>query len=222
MSQDPELISAHTGITFSRIGGDPQQNNAYSYVANRPTIATDPTGRYLRPNAALGVSSTITSIRGGDTSRSGIGGESGGQGDEGGDGGTQYADLTVGLYEGEGANIKDHVGIGVNSDDTTGLYPVEEASGVDIVQGKDVPGVVKPDKGTLIDSIKIKTTPEEDAAAQRVIDERTANPGSYNLYKDNCTSHVRKALDAAGIETQGTIKPHRLFDSLREAQPASP
>jgi hypothetical protein len=51
---DPELISAHTGITFERIEGDPQEFNAYSYVTNRPTIATDPTGEFGLLGAGVG------------------------------------------------------------------------------------------------------------------------------------------------------------------------
>jgi RHS repeat-associated protein len=45
MSQDPELISAHTGVTFAAIAGDPRQNNAYSYALNAPTQYVDPSGR---------------------------------------------------------------------------------------------------------------------------------------------------------------------------------
>lgn len=44
-SQDPELVSSWTGITFNRIRADPQEYNAYSYVTNRPTILVDPSGR---------------------------------------------------------------------------------------------------------------------------------------------------------------------------------
>ena len=47
LSQDPDIVGSAAGVTFHRIGFDPQQFNSYSYVANRPTIATDPTGATL-------------------------------------------------------------------------------------------------------------------------------------------------------------------------------
>ena len=44
MSQDPALIGNEAGITFDRIGDDPQQANAYSYARNAPTVYVDQTG----------------------------------------------------------------------------------------------------------------------------------------------------------------------------------
>jgi RHS repeat-associated protein len=46
LSQDPELISAHEGVTFGRIGDDPTNLNPYAYVLNRPTSLVDPTGAF--------------------------------------------------------------------------------------------------------------------------------------------------------------------------------
>jgi hypothetical protein len=87
MSQDPELISAYTGITFGRIGSDPQQSNAYSYVANRPTVATDPTGAVIREYTQSGyidhytqgsaMASGVTHVNGKPIGGESSGGESG-------------------------------------------------------------------------------------------------------------------------------------------------
>jgi RHS repeat-associated protein len=44
MSQDPELIGHQEGLSFSLIPEDPQNNNLYTYVLNRPTVMVDPNG----------------------------------------------------------------------------------------------------------------------------------------------------------------------------------
>ena len=70
MSQDPDLVGAFGGVTFGRIGSDPQEFNAYSYVTNRPTTMVDPTGRFsgcARLGAGCGVQTAI-GVRGGTES----------------------------------------------------------------------------------------------------------------------------------------------------------
>jgi RHS repeat-associated protein len=44
LSQDPGLIGSVAGISFDRIGSDPQQFNVYNYGRNAPTVYVDPTG----------------------------------------------------------------------------------------------------------------------------------------------------------------------------------
>lgn len=122
-------------------------------------------------------------------------------------------DVTVSLYP--GASGFGHVGIGINSPNTTGFYPVPGASALDVVTGQPVPGVMHPDTRTPIKTITIPTTPAQDRAIQSVINQRTQNPGNYDLNDRNCTTTVRDALSAGGVNTQETILPRTLFDNLQ-------
>jgi RHS repeat-associated protein len=89
---------------------------------------------------------------------------------------------------------------------TYGFYPKnqnawrrsEEAAGL------DVPGVVNPDDMTQArNTLLIRTTPQQDAAVQKFINNRMRNPGMYNLYQRQCTDFVKDALRAAGIPVPG-------------------
>jgi RHS repeat-associated protein len=48
LSQDPALIGSVAGVSFGRLGSDPQQFNSYGYVKNIPVNKTDPTCEYGR------------------------------------------------------------------------------------------------------------------------------------------------------------------------------
>ncbi len=123
-------------------------------------------------------------------------------------------DVTVSLYP--GASGFGHVGIGVNTPNTTGFYPAPDASNFDVVRGQPVPGVMQPDTRTPTGTITIPTTPAQDQAIQDFINQRTQNPGSYDLNDRNCTTTVRDALGAGEVNTPHTILPRTLFDNLRQ------
>jgi hypothetical protein len=119
------------------------------------------------------------------------------------------------LYPGAGGF--GHVGIGVNSSQTSGLYPADDADPVATATGQDVPGVVHPDTRVPEANVTIPTTPEQDAAVQAAIDARTADPGNYNLLNNNCSDFVQDALGAGGIGTSGTTFPRALMNELQGA-----
>ncbi len=121
-------------------------------------------------------------------------------------------DVTVNLYPGAGGF--GHVGVGVNTNNTVGFYPVADASGLDIAIG-DVPGHMSPDQRTPSDSTTIKTTPEQDVEMIKAIIDKINNPGNYNLYNDNCATTVRDILQAGGIDTPETILPRKLMKNLQ-------
>jgi hypothetical protein len=68
-----------------------------------------------------------------------------------------------------------HVGLGVNTTDTVGLYPVENASIRELVRGQSVPGRVIADKTmsqlTARETFRIKTSAKQDRCIQAFIDE---------------------------------------------------
>jgi RHS repeat-associated protein len=121
---------------------------------------------------------------------------------------------TVSLYSGAGGF--GHVGVGVNTTSTSGFYPAPGASTFDTATGQPVPGMMKPDTGSLIDSITIPTTPAQDQAIQDFINRRIQNPGDYDLNDRNCATTVHDALAAAGINTPDTIYPRTLFKNLNQ------
>lgn len=122
-------------------------------------------------------------------------------------------DATVTLYP--GASGFGHVGIGVNSPNTTGFYPSPDASTWDVITGQPVPGVMQPDTRTPTQTITIPATPAQDKAIQDYINSRIANPGNYDLNDRNCTTTIRDALDAAGINTPASIYPKELIRDLQ-------
>jgi RHS repeat-associated protein len=123
-------------------------------------------------------------------------------------------DATVSLYP--GAFGAGHVGIGVNTPNTTGFYPAPGASTFDVVTGQPVPGVMQPDTRTPTDTITVPTTPAQDLAIQDFINQRTQNPGNYDLNDRNCTTTVRDALGTGGVNTPETIFPKTLFENLQQ------
>ena len=81
-------------------------------------------------------------------------------------------DVTITLWPGAGGN--GHIGIGVNTTDTVGFYPARR--NLCLIVGCDVPGNVRDDElqhpGSTPEVIVIPTTPDQDAAMQRAIDDR--------------------------------------------------
>lgn len=122
-------------------------------------------------------------------------------------------DATVTLYP--GAVRFGHVGIGVNSPNTTGFYPAPGSSSWSVITGQTVPGMMLPDTRTPTITITIPTTPGQDKAIQDFINARAHNPGNYDLNDRNCTTTVRDALGAGGINTPVTIYPRDLMQNLQ-------
>ncbi len=122
-------------------------------------------------------------------------------------------DATVALYP--GASGFGHIGIGINSPNTTGFYPAPGSSTFDVVTGQPVPGIEKADSRTPSATITIRTTPAQDEAIQDFINTRKRNPGKYDLNDRNCATTVRDALGSGGINTPATIYPRNLMRNLQ-------
>lgn len=123
-------------------------------------------------------------------------------------------DVLVALRE--GAQGFGHIGIGVNQlTDTAGFY--SSKPGLDVLMGKSVPGVVRPDESKMIDSMIIKTTPEQDKIIQDLIDRITRNPPDYNLDTNNCAIEARDILAAGGVKVPDPTKyPRDFFKELKK------
>ena len=123
-------------------------------------------------------------------------------------------DATIALYP--GASGFGHIGIGVNSANTTGFYPAPGSSTFDVITGQPVPGIEKADTRTPTATINIRTTPAQDNAIQDFINARKRNPGKYDLNDRNCATTVRDALGAGGVNTPATIYPRDLMRNLQK------
>lgn len=123
-------------------------------------------------------------------------------------------DVTVTYYPGGPG----HIGIGVNSPDTFGLYPRQR--GISVAVCSNVPGHISNDRYVQdatsrrkSQSITIRTTPAQDVLIENYINSlrnEGARPDStvtYNLCQNQCTSFVRDALTAGGIAVPATESP---------------
>jgi hypothetical protein len=117
-------------------------------------------------------------------------------------------DATVCLYP--GAGTAGHVGIGVNSSSTVGLYP--RSDGLRALTG--TPGVIKADEKKAEQCTTINTSAEDDRRMLEFIARITAQPGSYSFAGNNCTNFVRSVLQQGGVSTPISPGPRPFFDAL--------
>jgi RHS repeat-associated protein len=120
-------------------------------------------------------------------------------------------DATVCLYPTDGGPYG-HVGIGINSSSTSGLYPRSESPGIGAITG--TPGAIKPDTKKAEECKTIATTAEQDKKMSNFIAKTAANPGTYTLTGNNCTNFVRSVLQQANVSTPGFPGPRPFFDAL--------
>ncbi|MDH5642473.1 MAG: RHS repeat-associated core domain-containing protein, partial [Nitrospira sp.] len=130
-------------------------------------------------------------------------------------------DVTITLYPCCGG-LK-HVGAGVNTSQTVGLYPDPTANQVAIMMGLNVTGKVQNDSRQPLpgQTITISRTQQQDEAMQAVINQALGNPPDYNARTYNCAVFVQDVLRAGGIHVPNTIYPHRLMDYLKTTYGAS-
>jgi RHS repeat-associated protein len=117
-----------------------------------------------------------------------------------------------------------HIGIGINTTNTVGLYPKIRKTRVAFCAS--VPGAVLSDpifQADVLDrsrTIRIKTTPAQDKRMQFVINrlhEGGVDTPSYNLCGNQCTAFVRQVLEAGEIYAPNDIiLPSSLFDNLND------
>jgi len=119
-------------------------------------------------------------------------------------------DAMVCLYP--GARTAGHVGIGINSSSTVGLYPRSEAPGLAAITG--TPAAVKGDSKQAEQCKAVSTTAEQDKKMADFIARTAANPGTYSLGGNNCTNFVRSVLQQAGVSTPGSPGPRPFFEGL--------
>ena len=109
----------------------------------------------------------------------------------------------------------DHTGIGINTTDTVGFYPVHPRRPFD--NGTVSRDLRRNTPDESKGSCTIKTTLEQDAKIQAYIDERTQNPGRYNILSGrHCGGFVQGALRAGGIDLFRDVAiPGSFFDALK-------
>lgn len=121
-------------------------------------------------------------------------------------------DATICLYP--GAGTAGHVGIGVNSSSTEGLYPLSESPGLSAITG--TPGAIKPDNKKPAEQCRtIQTSPDQDRRMSEFIERARADPGTYRLTGNNCTNFVRSVLEQGNIRTPISPGPRPFFEGLQ-------
>jgi len=124
---------------------------------------------------------------------------------------TEIANLRVSIYD--GAMGFGHAGIGVNSNQTCGLYPSTKPSC--LILGCAVRGTVnRDDNAHRLKTVVIKTTPDQDRKANDLIRKALQNPPSYNLYGNNCAQFVESILNQVGVRVPSTEFPLDLNQAL--------
>jgi RHS repeat-associated protein len=123
--------------------------------------------------------------------------------------------ITVSAYTGAGG--AGHVGIGVDSARTEGLYPAREnvTERLKIATGKDVPATVHEDTARRTDTITIHVTRVQAEHVRDYVE--AAHPphsGMYNLYGRNCARFVKGALGTGNLRSSNTMYPHDLMTQL--------
>jgi RHS repeat-associated protein len=116
-----------------------------------------------------------------------------------------------------------HVGIGVNSHDTVGLYAtVDDYRVITGVPAELLSDWQQHPEGALYGEIlRIRTTHQQDVAIQAFLDRTRQHPGIYKVHGRNCGMLVQEALAAGGISSPRTIYPNVLWaDLLRRFGPA--
>ncbi len=130
-------------------------------------------------------------------------------------------DIIVTSYKG-GADFG-HIGIAVDSCQTSGFYLLELS--IPIGPGMSVnthytapvwaPGIVLPDNGTILNSVRIPTTPQQDQALRDFLKNRTNDPGSYSgLFGRTCGNFVSDALRAANVPIDLSRFPKAIMQQL--------
>jgi RHS repeat-associated protein len=136
-------------------------------------------------------------------------------------------DVTVAYFPGGPG----HVGIGLNSTSTSGLYPLE--ANVRLFTCQDVRGEVQEDQKTQDALSKqkalyltIRTSTIQDALIQHYVDTARNNENqTFNLCSNQCTTFVRHALRAGGVpipEDASLMFPGSFFESLQRAYGPKP
>lgn len=124
-------------------------------------------------------------------------------------------DVTINLYPGAGPF--GHIGAGINTSQTVGLYPAPTANPVALAMGLNVDGFVHPDlrQPQPGQTITIHTSPDQDEAMLSVINQALARAPRYNLLQYNCSLFVQDVLRAGGLQVPNTRFPRELMIYLQ-------
>ncbi len=123
-------------------------------------------------------------------------------------------DWVIAMYDSTSGNPFGHLGIGPfvpnSSVHTIGFYPMNPSSTSDVILGKSVHGVMKYDTGmaALNSQIVVQTSGLQDLLIASYLQAVIASSPDYNLYGNNCSQTVAKALRAGGLDVpSGVIAP---------------
>ncbi|HEV3114034.1 MAG TPA: RHS repeat-associated core domain-containing protein [Gemmataceae bacterium] len=111
-------------------------------------------------------------------------------------------------------NVAGHMTISVNGETPVGLEDQGSSWNIPATLGMTVPGSLVASNDVPSSSITITTTPEQDNAISRAIEQDQNNPPDYNLFRNNCTQEADKLLQAGGLLTPGDLIPSDELNDL--------
>jgi RHS repeat-associated protein len=124
--------------------------------------------------------------------------------------------VTINWYAGADGNPFGHIGIGVNTNQTVGLYPVSDLIAL---TGFPTTGIVLPDNPTgnrtIEDTITIWTTTDQDQEIQDFLNNAKNDPGKWSMFGRNCAVFVEQALQAGGLKAPNALLPGDLILALQ-------
>lgn len=112
-----------------------------------------------------------------------------------------------------------HIGMGVNTSQTTGRRVNKETPALlkpFILGGSNIFGEVSDDDMNSAEECKtVKASSQQDRDMQRYIDNAIKNPGQYNLYNNSCVDFVRDGFNQIlGLPLSNTNLPGALYNEI--------
>ncbi len=117
-------------------------------------------------------------------------------------------DATVCLYGG----VTGHVGIGINSSTTVGLYPKDGYTPLGVITG--TPGEIKVDTKSPEACKTISTSADQDKKMSKAIAQAQSSIPSYRVVGNSCVNFVQSVLSKGGVPTTASTTPSGLFSNL--------
>lgn len=105
-----------------------------------------------------------------------------------------------------------HVGVGVNSTSTVGLYPKEPYSPLSAITG--TPGEIKKDDSSALACKTVATSKDADKRMSDFIARAQSSSPTYRVVGNSCVNFVQAVLNRGGVYTPPALTPAELFKSI--------
>lgn len=128
--------------------------------------------------------------------------------------------LTIRYVSGQEGNPAGHITVQIDNGKQVGFAPVQDLTKKQILENTSVPGQVEPRAAgvTTLDAVTIHLTKDEASHAQGTIDDRTNNPGNYELRGRSCVDFGEDVVRSTGSRAPSDTLPSHLILDIRGQQ----